>query len=402
MQADIAIVVAAYNRPESLERLLSSIARADYNGYNSIALIISLDFSGNDDCEKLGAEFTWSYGEKKLVTHRENLGLKEHILSCGQLSKAYDAIIMLEDDLLVSPAFYDYAQQAFQFYKNAEDVAGIALYSNCFNETGLCSFEPVHDGFDNYFMQVPCSWGQLWTRKQWEKFSRFSDDPTVFDNEECLPTNVQVWQDASSWKKMQYRYLLTTGYYYVYPRIGLSSNYADAGKHLQESMNVFQCPLLLQPKAFRFSLPEQSLSLYDAYCELQGVAYNKITSSNLDISFDLNGTKSLSSIKTTWLVSAKKCPDAEGIYETSLYPYENNILFGRLNSNVLTGFAFGKTNSFSESLGFNRKAADIKRVFMSESSLVIQGRKEVEKTSAYIWGMRLLKPFDWFKRLGNK
>ena len=116
MQADIAIVVVAYNRPHALNRLLSSIKQADYSGYSNIQLIISIDFSGNDDCFVLADSFEWEWGKKEIVRHPENLGLKKHILLCGDISEQHDGVIILEDDLFVSPAFYDYAQQAYLFY----------------------------------------------------------------------------------------------------------------------------------------------------------------------------------------------------------------------------------------------------------------------------------------------
>ena len=59
MQHNIAIVVAAYNRPDSLKRLLCSLSNANYNGYKSIKLIVSVDFSGNDDCKNIANAFEW-------------------------------------------------------------------------------------------------------------------------------------------------------------------------------------------------------------------------------------------------------------------------------------------------------------------------------------------------------
>ena len=43
MQTDIAIVIAAFNRPDCLARLLKSISLATYDGYTNIPLVISID-----------------------------------------------------------------------------------------------------------------------------------------------------------------------------------------------------------------------------------------------------------------------------------------------------------------------------------------------------------------------
>lgn len=49
-----AIVVATYNRPYALQRLLNSIAKADYKGYKNIPLVISVDGGGNPQLMELG------------------------------------------------------------------------------------------------------------------------------------------------------------------------------------------------------------------------------------------------------------------------------------------------------------------------------------------------------------
>lgn len=123
-----AIVIATYNRPKSLERLLTVVANANYDGYANIPLIISVDGGGNITCKVIAQEFKWKYGEKVVINHYENLGLKRHIISCGDLTKTYGAIIMLEDDTVVSPYFYDYAVQTSTYYQNDTKIAGVSLF----------------------------------------------------------------------------------------------------------------------------------------------------------------------------------------------------------------------------------------------------------------------------------
>jgi len=106
-----AIVVVGYNRPKALERLLRSIHDADYSDYSDISLVISLD-KGPSEVRDIASSFLWRYGPKRLIIHEARLGLRSHILSCGDLSQTYRTVIILEDDLVVSPAFYDYAVQS--------------------------------------------------------------------------------------------------------------------------------------------------------------------------------------------------------------------------------------------------------------------------------------------------
>lgn len=402
MLADIAIVIAAYNRPASLQRLLESVGRADYDGYMGITLVISIDHTGNDDCKVIADAFEWKYGTKTVVPHSANLGLKKHILYCGNYTNEHDAVIVLEDDLIVSPAFYDYAQQAHGFYKSDERIAGIALYHNTFNETAYCPFEPIHDGADNYFMQVPCSWGQLWTKLQWTGFLSYADGITNEQIFTSLPATVQLWS-AASWKKLFYSYLMQTGKYFVYPRVGLSTNFGDAGQHLTGSQTVFQTPLLLSKKVFQFSTSEDSLSRYDGFFELEGSIYTKLGDDRFAVTFDLNGTKPLTAITTKYLISSKKCSKPEQQFAVSVYPYENNILLGiPAVKEHSTCFSFGETRYFSDEQQFNRLTIDFKRVFLFDVFLRNAVRAEFEQSKEFQIGRSFLKPLRFIKNILKK
>jgi len=270
---NIAIIVVTYNRPESLYRLLESIANADYTGFEDVPLVISIDKNENPACYNVAYDFTWKFGSKKILLQESTLGLKKHVMFCGDLVFDYDGVIIFEDDLMASKGFYDYAQQAFDFYKNETKVAGIGLYSNCYNEVAFCPFDPVEDGFDNYFMQVPCSWGQLWTLQQWMGFKKYADNRANESDTIVLPDSVSQWSNHTSWKKVFYRYMIANDLYFVYPRFGLTTNFAEPGMHIKNPVTVFQTSLLLNRKKMNFSKFENAISIYDAYYEFTATAY---------------------------------------------------------------------------------------------------------------------------------
>ncbi|MBX2935124.1 MAG: glycosyltransferase [Ferruginibacter sp.] len=399
MQADIAIIVVAYNRPQALSRLLSSLHAADYSGFANIPLIISIDYSGDDKCEAIARQFEWKHGHKNIIAHTQNLGLKKHILQCGDMALQHDGVIVLEDDLFVSPAFYHYAHQAYRFYKEDETIAGIGLYNYPFNEIAFCPFEPIADGYDNYFMQVPCSWGQLWTKAQWQKFSQYLQVDTKPTNK-LLPAAVQSWPSASSWKKLFYQYLIEHNLYFVYPRKSLTTNYGDIGQHHPMEMMVWQTPLLINTMPFRFSTLETAIAVFDAYFELSAKVFNRITNAKLDICIDLYGSKPLVEINNAFLLSSKKCNAPLKKYGFNLYPYINNALLG-LDNNTLNSnyFSLGPTASFAEEPGTEIRAIEINRVFYNNNLLVATGRNEVYRTKEFKIGHNLLKPLRWLNRL---
>lgn len=98
-----AIVVVAYNRPLSVTRLLNSLSKAKYL-VDNITLVISIDFENSDkhrEVVKVVNDFEWKHGQKQIIQYEKNIGLKNHIISCGDLTEVYGSIILLEDDLVV-------------------------------------------------------------------------------------------------------------------------------------------------------------------------------------------------------------------------------------------------------------------------------------------------------------
>lgn len=79
--------------------------RAYYDEDVNVPLIISIDKSDTEDVLRLANEFHWNHGDKRVLSHAENLGLKAHVLSQGKLLEEFDAIVVLEDDVVVARDF---------------------------------------------------------------------------------------------------------------------------------------------------------------------------------------------------------------------------------------------------------------------------------------------------------
>ena len=126
MQGKITIVVVGYNRADAMDRVLHSLSRAQYD-YTDIRLVVSIDHSGNEEVVRAAEAFEWKYGEKEVIYRPERLGLRKHIISCGDMTEKYDTVMILEDDIYVSPDFYNYAMQTLEKYGDHPQIAGIAL-----------------------------------------------------------------------------------------------------------------------------------------------------------------------------------------------------------------------------------------------------------------------------------
>lgn len=338
-----AIVVVGYKRPLALKRLLTTIAQANYDSHDNIPLIISIDRGDCTETVRVAREFVWQYGKKRVIEHPQNLGLRQHILSCGDLTREYGAVIVLEDDLLVSPEFYQYTVKAIAFYIDIPEIGGISLYSYDFNEYAETKFIPLEDGYDNYFIQTACSWGQAWTLKQWQEFRQWYDaDPCMLSIDKVAPQKLQEWSETS-WKKYFIKYIIANNKYFVYPRISLSTNSGDKGTNHGGGGN-FQVSLLMGSKKYNFSQIEESLSVYDSHYEIKSSCLKRIAPKlpNLDFECDFYGTKTFTNIKASYLLSIKKCSAPLLTYGLSLVPQELNIVFD------LPGdcFSLGETKNF--------------------------------------------------------
>ena len=323
-EIQLPIVVAAYNRPRSLSRLLSSLDDAHYPNKN-IELIISIDRSDdNENVLAIAENFDWRYGNKKIIYQEKKLGLKAHILKCGDLTQQYDGIVLLEDDLFVSPSFYYYAVNAIQFSQAHNNISGISLYKHELNVHTKENFNPYEDGVDNWYFQFASSWGQAWTKKQWFDFRKWFYDNPELKIDYQIPYNVTSWSNRS-WLKDYIKYLIDVNKYFLYPKISFSTNFGDAGTHKIKDSTIYQVPLRYNiKKEFDFSSLEKSQSVYDAFFEnhtlFENLGYNKN-----EICVDLYANKK-SHNKRYWLTT--KILDFKILksFGRSLKPIDANII----------------------------------------------------------------------------
>lgn len=365
METKPAIIVIAYNRDACLQRLLSSLARANYPT-NNIPLVISVDKSDNNSVKEVAEKFTWPHGTKELILHEQRLGLKKHVLSCGVLSEKYGTVILLEDDLLVSPSFYMFCTKALTAYGSDRRLAGVSLYSYQVTENEFRPFNPIDDGSDAYFMQLPSSWGQLFTAEQWRGFEQWYITAYKIEDESVLPEYVKRWS-ASSWKKHFVHYMMQSQKYFVFPRASHTTNFSEEGENSIHK-GLFQVPLTEQERHLNLQQLSNSSAVYDSSFEPLVQVVNSKTPllQQYDYEVDLLGTKSLNGIQKPFLLSSKMC-------SSPLFSFGNQMAVPLQNvTNNLPGnfFHFGKTKDFTEQTpdfaSYYVSARSIKEKFLNQ------------------------------------
>lgn len=341
----IAICIIAYNRLDSLKQLLTSIEKAEFKGEN-IPLIISIDKSDTSVVEEYANNYDWKHGHKKIKIHERNLGLRNHIISQGEEFQDYDALIILEDDVIVSPAFYQYAMQTVEFYFNNAMIAGISLYSFPINYLTERPFEPLNNGYDAYFMQTAQSWGQIWMKEQWNKFYIWYLDNESFDENPKIPNALYGWK--KSWLKYHTRYCIEKNKYFVYPYFAFSSNGGGAGIHSSSSYNNYETNMQCQIHR-PLLLPEIEQGVhYDAFFENIDLK-NYLLKKYPNIILDLNGYKN-SFIGYNYAVSSKNLNfKIEAQYGLSRHPIEMNIFESTKGNDIYIYNLKKKNNNLSHS-----------------------------------------------------
>lgn len=260
----IAIVVIGYNRLNSLKRLLSSVAEAIYPD-NEIPLVISIDCSNNEELYNYVQNFKWNYGPKYLNIQTERLGLKRHIYQCISLSQYFKGVVLLEDDLYVSPYFYDYVEQVIDKYGEEDIVSEISLYNHEENGFVGMPFSPLNNGSDVYLAQHVSTWGECFTYQMWQKFSTWLDKHEG-DSFEDVDIPVAVKQYTRAWSKYYNAYLVSTGRYVIFPYISLTTNFSDAGEHGGNNNSIVQVSLLQGEKKYYFKNVD-GLVMYDSFSQ---------------------------------------------------------------------------------------------------------------------------------------
>ncbi|MCR4738894.1 MAG: glycosyltransferase [Lachnospiraceae bacterium] len=335
----IAVVIIAYEREASLRRLLDSVSKALYPEDTDIPLVISVDKGNNDAVRALAESFEWKHGEKRVIAHDTRLGLKAHVLKCGDLCRDYGSVILLEDDLFVSPGYYLYTAEALRSAGDDERVGGISLYDHLLNVHAREPFYAIDDGYDNYYMQFASSWGQAYNVRMWNGFRNWLSEN---DNKDIsgtdMPKNVSGWSDKS-WLKYNIRYLIDKDMFFLYPRVSLTTNFMDEGEHSDRTNTDLQVPLMCGKKTgYRFSSPDNSMAVYDAFFEnlhLKKILAEALDKGEKEVTVDIYGTKETGKTEGRYLLTskslAKKVIKSYGRY---LRPADANIIFDMRGNDI--------------------------------------------------------------------
>lgn len=341
-----AVVIQAFNRPDALARLLRSVEDADYGGWAGVPLVISIDCAPggvHPQVRDLAERTPWPHGEKQVLVQPQPRGLVEHFYRCGDLARDYGAVILLEDDLFVSPAYYAFAAQALEFYREDARVAGVSLYTLPFNGYTHLPFIPLLDGGDGFFLQIPYTQGQAFTAAQWQAFQdwRAAADRRLTPADPLHEMFLNFSEEE--WFPLRTKYLVDTHRYYVFPRGSLATGFGDRGTHFSRPTRFFQVPLQAGPTGWRLLPLDDALAVYDSFYELlpDRLARRNPLFPDGDFDVDLNGAKSAARLRPGYVLTTRRIRRPRFTFARELRPIEANVLYNLPG----TGIAFGRVEA---------------------------------------------------------
>ncbi|MEM7342540.1 MAG: hypothetical protein AAF467_28140 [Actinomycetota bacterium] len=324
MSDSLAIVIAAHDRPESLARLLTSLARVE--GVGTVPVVVSIDGGGARHRAVVAAatEFAQRHRGPATVVEHDHLGLVAHFHACGDLTARYGAVLFLEDDLIVGPGALVWAQSALRHGRDDARIAGVGLAAPWFDGYRHHPFEPLPDGTDAFYLQVPWYHGMAWTADMWERYrtSAQVDGVAIHPAFDAL--------DADEWFPAAMRYLVATGRTYLFPRTPQASNQGDAGTHFATTSNRFQVAIDVATR-HGWSIPALDEAVaYDDHQELTTATLARLQPDLAAVQpiVDLRGVRSPASVAGRTLLTTRPVRRADQRWGLRLRPAEANVIHG--------------------------------------------------------------------------
>jgi hypothetical protein len=159
------IILFTYNRLNHTQRIVEALLENKLSSESE--LFVFSDAAKNPDAEKSVAElrnylYTITGFKKVHVIEREkNYGLANNIIDgVTKIVNTYDRVIVVEDDILVSPYFLQYMNDALEFYQGEPKVVCIHAY-----------LYPLKESLrENFFLRGADCWGWGTWKRGWDVF----------------------------------------------------------------------------------------------------------------------------------------------------------------------------------------------------------------------------------------
>lgn len=162
----IPIGVFAYNRPENLRLALESLGRCD--GYDDFDLHIYCDAPKTPKvapsvraARAVAREWVEVHGGR-LIERERNLRFKNIVNGVTELCERHGRVVVVEDDLVVSPDFLTYMRRGLDKYEDEPKVWAVSGFM----------YPVEHEcAADAFFLSIFLCWGWATWKRAWDSFT---------------------------------------------------------------------------------------------------------------------------------------------------------------------------------------------------------------------------------------
>lgn len=166
------IVLFVYNRPDHTKQTIEALQKNEFAS-NSLLFIYSDAMKTKNDCLKVNQVREYiknikGFKDIQICEREKNLGLANSIIDgVTKIVNEYGRLIVLEDDLVTSPNFLKFMNEALELYKENNKV---------FSITGYSFTDSVKDLNDSYFLNLTNSWSWATWSSKWKHFHKDKKD----------------------------------------------------------------------------------------------------------------------------------------------------------------------------------------------------------------------------------
>jgi hypothetical protein len=166
MSKNAPIAFFAYKRPEHTRRALEALMQNDGAAQSELFIFCegpkrSEDQEAIQQVRDLARSKQWC-GSVQVIERETNLGCANSIIAgVTEICEQYARVIVIEDDLVISPFFLDYMNQALAVYENSNQVMQISGYNFL---TNLATEQ------ETIFLPFTSSWGWATWQRAWKQF----------------------------------------------------------------------------------------------------------------------------------------------------------------------------------------------------------------------------------------
>jgi Glycosyl transferase family 2 len=172
MKSIAPIIYFAYNRPQHTRQTLEALSKNNLAKESVLRIYIDGTKAGSsaetianiEEVKKIALEKKWC-GEVNVIISEKNRGLFKSITEgITKTVNEFGKVIVMEDDVLVSPFFLNFMNDALDLYENTPAVMHISGFSRA-------EFSAVKVQESTYFFNHTSCWGWATWKRAWDKFT---------------------------------------------------------------------------------------------------------------------------------------------------------------------------------------------------------------------------------------